>query len=49
MEITLEYWNALANQILLISSLLCGFSVAVVANLLISDKDNKIRLYREFG
>jgi len=37
---TLEYWNSLANQIILISSLLCGFSLTIVANLIISDKSN---------
>jgi hypothetical protein len=42
MEITLEYWNALANQTILISSLLSGFSITVVANLLISDKNDKL-------
>lgn len=42
MEITLEYWNALANQTILISSLLSGFSITVVANLLVSDKNDKL-------
>lgn len=42
MEITLEYWNTLANQTILISSLLSGFSIAVVANLLVSDKNDKL-------
>ncbi|MDH7448184.1 hypothetical protein [Aquimarina sp. 2201CG14-23] len=42
MEITLEYWNELAKQTLLISSLLSGFSITVVANLLVSDKNNKL-------
>jgi len=37
---TLEYWNSLANQIILISSLLCGFSITIVANLIISDKSS---------
>ncbi|MGG8496763.1 hypothetical protein ACQY1Q_10120 [Tenacibaculum sp. TC6] len=39
---TLEYWNTLANQTLLISSLLSGFSIAVVANLLVTDKSDKL-------
>lgn len=39
---TLEYWNAIANQTLLTSSLLCGFSIAVLANLLVSDKNTKL-------
>ncbi len=42
MEITLEYWNVLANQIILISSLLSGFSITVVANLLVSDKNDRL-------
>jgi hypothetical protein len=42
MEITLEYWNTLANQTILISSLLSGFSIAIVANLLVSDKKDKL-------
>ena len=42
MEITLEYWNTLANQTILISSLLSGFSITVVANLLVSDKKDKL-------
>lgn len=39
---TLEYWNNLANQFILISSLLSGFSIAVVANLLVHEKNDKI-------
>lgn len=42
MKMTLEYWNTLANQFILISSLLSGFSIAVVANLLVSKKKNRI-------
>lgn len=42
MEMTLEYWNELAKQTLLISSLLSGFSITVVANLLVSDKNDKL-------
>ncbi len=30
---TIEYWNELAKQMLLISSLLGGFSITIVANL----------------
>ena len=41
MEISLEYWNALANQTLLISSLLSGFSITVVANIIVSEKNSK--------
>lgn len=39
---TLEYWNELAKQIIMISSLLSGFSITVVANILVSDKNDKI-------
>ena len=39
---TLEYWNALANQFILISALLSGFSIAIIANLLVSEKNNKL-------
>jgi cytochrome bd-type quinol oxidase subunit 2 len=42
MEITLEYWNELGKQTLLITSLLSGFSITVVANLLVSDKNDKL-------
>ncbi|WP_420571822.1 hypothetical protein [Kordia sp.] len=42
MEITLEYWNELAKQTILISSLLSGFSIAIVANLLVSDRNDKL-------
>ena len=42
MEITLEYWKELAKQTVLISSLLSGFSITVVANLLVSDKNDKL-------
>lgn len=41
MEITLEYWNELGKQTLLITSLLSRFSITVVANLLVSDKNDK--------
>ncbi|WP_459211689.1 hypothetical protein [Aquimarina rhabdastrellae] len=42
MEMTLEYWNALANQTLLISSLLSGFSITVVISILVTDNDSKV-------
>ena len=42
MEMTLEYWNELGKQTLLITSLLSGFSITVVANLLVSDKNDKL-------
>lgn len=41
-EIPLEYWNKLAGQLITISSLLTGFSIAVIANLLVSDLNNRI-------
>lgn len=39
---TLEYWNELGKQTLLITSLLSGFSITVVANLLVADKNDKL-------
>ncbi|WP_298514781.1 hypothetical protein [uncultured Kordia sp.] len=39
---TIEYFNELAKQTLLICSLLSGFSIAVVANLLVSDKNERL-------
>ena len=42
LEIEFEYWNKLANQIITISSLLGGFSIAVVANLLVSDLNTRL-------
>ncbi|WP_299317876.1 hypothetical protein [uncultured Maribacter sp.] len=39
---TIEYWNELAKQTILISSLLSGFSITVVANILVSDKNDKL-------
>jgi len=42
MEITLEYWNELAKQTILVSSLLSGFSITVIANLLVSEKNDKL-------
>lgn len=41
-EVPLEYWNKLAGQLITISSLLSGFSIAVIANLLVSDLNNRI-------
>lgn len=41
-EITFEYWNKLAEQYILISSLLGGFSIAVIANLLVSDVNTRL-------
>ncbi len=42
--ITLEYWNALANQLIVICSLLSGFSIAVTANLLVYNSKNKVAI-----
>jgi hypothetical protein len=42
MEMTLEYWNALAHQTTLIASLLSGFSIAVVAHMIVSDKKDRL-------
>ena len=41
-ELTFEYWNKLAEQIITISSLLGGFSIAVIANFLVSDLNTKL-------
>ena len=41
-EITFEYWNKLAEQTITISSLLGGFSIAVVANLIVSKANNRL-------
>ena len=41
-EIPVEYWNKLASQLITISSLLSGFSIAVTANLLVNDSNNRI-------
>jgi len=39
---TLEYWNNLANQIILISVLLSGFSITIVANLIVHEKNDRL-------
>jgi cytochrome bd-type quinol oxidase subunit 2 len=44
-EIPLEYWNKLASQFIMISSLLSGFSIAVTANLLVNESNNRITNY----
>lgn len=41
-EITFDYWNKLADQTILVSSLLGGFSIAVVANLLVSEINTRL-------
>ena len=42
MNLTPEYWNTLASQFILISSLLAGFSITIVANLISNDNNNKM-------
>lgn len=41
-ETTFEYMNKFAEQIMTISSLLAGFSIAVIANLLVSNIKNRL-------
>jgi len=41
-ELSFEYWNTLADQTILISSLLCGFSILILANLLISKLNGRL-------
>ena len=41
-ELQPEYLNKIANQIIVISSLLSGFSIAVLANLLITKSEAKV-------
>lgn len=41
-ELPFEYWNKLSNQFILISVFLGGFSIALTANLLISQSNNRL-------
>lgn len=41
-QMSFEYWNKLAEQVLVICSLLGGFSIAVIANFLVSDSNTAI-------
>ena len=41
-ELTFEYWNKLADQTIMISSLLGGFSIAMIANLLVSEVNTRL-------
>jgi len=41
-ELTFEYWNKLADQLIMMSSLLGGFSIAVIANFLVSDLNTRL-------
>jgi len=42
LELQPEYLNKIANQLIVISSLLSGFSIAVMANLLVTKSEMKI-------
>jgi len=41
-DMSLPNWNTLANQMIMISSLLGGFSIAIVANLLVSETNTRL-------
>jgi hypothetical protein len=41
-EVPFEYWNKLANQVITISSLLGGFSIAIIANILVSNISTRL-------
>ncbi|MEM6802301.1 MAG: hypothetical protein AAF696_12910 [Bacteroidota bacterium] len=42
MEVSFEYWNKLADQTVVISSLLAGFSITVIANIIVSKSNTRI-------
>ncbi|WP_321282263.1 hypothetical protein [Marinifilum fragile] len=42
LELEPEYLNKIANQLIVISSLLSGFSIAVMANILVSNTEKRI-------
>ncbi|KIA86100.1 hypothetical protein [Kaistella jeonii] len=44
-EISFEYWNKLSTQTVFITSLLGGFSILVIANLLVSELKTKLIKY----
>ena len=44
-DVPFDYWNKLANQIITISSLLGGFSIAIIANILVSNSDSRLVKY----
>ena len=44
MDSPLQYWNTLANQIIVISSLLAGFSITVIANLIVHEANDRLTL-----
>lgn len=41
-EISFEYWNKLAEQIITISSVLAGFSIAVIADFLVFETKTRL-------
>lgn len=41
-ELSLPYWNKLAEQSILICSLLAGFSITVIANLMVSGLNHRL-------
>lgn len=41
----LDYLNTISNQLIIISSLMSGFSIAILANLLTYETNNKIAAY----
>jgi hypothetical protein len=45
LELQPEYLNKIASQLIVISSLLSGFSIAVLANLLVTESEKKILNY----
>lgn len=45
LEMSFEYLNKLADQVIVISSLLAGFSIAVVANFLVSEMNTRLTRY----
>ncbi len=45
LELQPEYLNKIANQLIVISSLLSGFSIAVLANLLVTKSEEKLLNY----
>lgn len=45
LDISLEYWNKLSSQTVFITSLLGGFSILVIANLLVTELKTKLAKY----
>lgn len=45
LELSLEYWNTLSHQMILTSSLMSGFSMAIVVSLLVYESDNRFINY----